>query len=88
MCMYEGKQLGPGARRGLGGDSLRASCESVLGARPCYPTMSAACTLTASEEGTVCLEPLGRREGGVMPSAVKVPDSIRGLVLFERPVDV
>ena len=43
MCTYKGKQLGLGTRRGLWGNSLRASCESVLGGGPGYPTMSAGC---------------------------------------------
>lgn len=46
MCTYKGKQLGLGTRRGLWGNSLRASCESVLGGGPGYPTMSAGCLYT------------------------------------------
>ena len=53
--------------------------EEALATRLC---LQDACILTASEEGTVCLERLGRREGRVTPSVGG------GLVLLEGPVEV
>lgn len=65
------KTAGAGDQKGAVGkqsQGLLRVCfgSEALATRLC---LQDACILTASEEGTVCLERLGQREGRVMPSA-------------------